>query len=130
MITFWFVINENEYCVTKIFLIFKICLTFSCFIFAAYNNLKQKFPWLSQAGLRLLNFLFMYDPHKRATADECLQSTYFKEAPFPMEAKMMPSFPQHRNNEKRIPENIAPALETSNNSSLTDMLQFSISSRK
>jgi len=95
-----------------------------------YNNLKQKFPWLSQAGLRLLNFLFMYDPHKRATADECLQSTYFKEAPFPMEAKMMPSFPQHRNNEKRIPENIAPALETSNNSSLTDMLQFSISSRK
>jgi len=95
-----------------------------------YNNLKQKFPWLSQAGLRLLNFLFMYDPHKRATADECLQSTYFKEAPFPMEAKMMPSFPQHRNNEKRIPENIAPALETSNNSSLTDMLQFSISSGK
>ena len=38
-----------------------------------YNNLKHKFPWLSQAGLRLLNFLFMYDPSKRATADECLQ---------------------------------------------------------
>lgn len=26
-----------------------------------YNNLKQRFPWLSAAGLRLLNFLFMYD---------------------------------------------------------------------
>lgn len=47
-----------------------------------YNNIKQKFPWLSSAGLRLLNFLFMYDPKKRASADECLESTYFKEMPF------------------------------------------------
>ncbi|VTJ69030.1 Hypothetical predicted protein [Marmota monax] len=31
-----------------------------------YNNLKHKFPWLSEAGLRLLNFLFMYDPKKRS----------------------------------------------------------------
>ena len=38
-----------------------------------YNNLKHTFPWLSAAGLRLLNFLFMYDPSKRATAEECLQ---------------------------------------------------------
>ena len=30
-----------------------------------YNNLKHKFPWLTAAGLRLLNFLFMYDPKKR-----------------------------------------------------------------
>ncbi|XP_072135941.1 cyclin-dependent kinase 10 isoform X2 [Mobula birostris] len=30
-----------------------------------YNNLKHKFPWLSEAGLRLLNFLFMYDPKKK-----------------------------------------------------------------
>lgn len=49
-----------------------------------YNNLKQRFPWLSPAGLRLLNFLFMYDPKKRATAEECLQSSYFKEAPLRM----------------------------------------------
>lgn len=46
-----------------------------------YNNLKQRFQWLSPAGLRLLNFLFMYDPKKRATAEECLQSSYFKEPP-------------------------------------------------
>lgn len=46
-----------------------------------YNNIKQRFPWLSAAGLRLLNFLFMFDPKKRATAEECLQSSYFKEAP-------------------------------------------------
>uniref|UniRef100_A0A2K5YPS9 Cyclin dependent kinase 10 n=1 Tax=Mandrillus leucophaeus TaxID=9568 RepID=A0A2K5YPS9_MANLE len=46
-----------------------------------YNNLKHKFPWLSEAGLRLLHFLFMYDPKKRATAGDCLESSYFKEKP-------------------------------------------------
>lgn len=49
-----------------------------------YNNLKHKFPYLSPAGLRLLNFLFMYDPAKRATAEECLQSSYFREQPLRM----------------------------------------------
>jgi cyclin-dependent kinase 10 len=62
-----------------------------------YNNLKTKFPWISAAGLRLLNFLFMYDPKKRATAEECLQSSYFKEHPLPCEPKMMPTFPHLRN---------------------------------
>ena len=61
-----------------------------------YNNLKHKFPWLSAAGLRLLNFLFMYDPTKRATADECLQSSYFREAPLPCDPGLMPTFPHHR----------------------------------
>ncbi|XP_046536171.1 cyclin-dependent kinase 10 isoform X5 [Equus quagga] len=46
-----------------------------------YNNLKHRFPWLSEAGLRLLNLLFMYDPRKRATAGDCLESSYFKEKP-------------------------------------------------
>lgn len=92
-----------------------------------YNNLKQKFSWLSQAGLRLLNFLFMYDPHKRATADECLQSTYFKEAPFPIDAKLMPSFPQHRNIGKGSNEKALEIGNPAGSSSLTDMLQFSIS---
>ena len=62
-----------------------------------YNNLKHKFPWISAAGLRLLNFLFMYDPTKRASAEECLHSSYFKEPPFPADAKLMPTFPHHRN---------------------------------
>lgn len=62
-----------------------------------YNNLKQKFAWLSVSGLRLLNFMFMYDPVKRATADECLQSVYFQESPLPCDPNLMPSFPQHRN---------------------------------
>lgn len=46
-----------------------------------YNNLKTKFPMLSSSGHRLLNFLFMYDPKRRATAEECLESSYFKEHP-------------------------------------------------
>ncbi|XP_008561664.1 PREDICTED: cyclin-dependent kinase 10 isoform X3 [Galeopterus variegatus] len=62
-----------------------------------YNNLKHKFPWLSEAGLRLLNFLFMYDPKKRATARDCLESSYFKEKPLPCEPELMPTFPHHRN---------------------------------
>ncbi|KAM7332310.1 cyclin-dependent kinase 10 isoform X2 [Alexandromys fortis] len=62
-----------------------------------YNNLKHKFPWLSEAGLRLLNFLFMYDPKKRATAGDCLESSYFKEKPLPCEPELMPTFPHHRN---------------------------------
>lgn len=46
-----------------------------------YNNIKHVFHWLSPAGLRILNFLFMYDPTRRATAEEALQSSYFKEQP-------------------------------------------------
>lgn len=84
-----------------------------------YNNIKQKFSWLSSAGLRLLNFLFMYDPKKRASAEECLESTYFKERPLrefehtyiylhfndstlffsrtACDPNLMPTFPHHRN---------------------------------
>ncbi|XP_054152927.1 cyclin-dependent kinase 10-like [Oppia nitens] len=69
-----------------------------------YNNIKYKFSWVSPAGIRLLNLLFMYDPTKRATAEECLQSSYFKENPLPCEPKMMPSFPQHRNLKREAEE--------------------------
>lgn len=62
-----------------------------------YNNLKNKFTWLSEAGLRLLNLLFMYNPQRRATAKDCLESSYFKEKPLPCEPELMPTFPHHRN---------------------------------
>lgn len=65
-----------------------------------YNNLRPNFPWLSDAGIKLLNQLFMFDPTKRATASECISSTYMKENPLPVEPAMMPSFPQHRNKRK------------------------------
>lgn len=62
-----------------------------------YNNLKNKFTWLSEAGLRLLNLLFMYNPQRRATAEDSLESSYFKEKPLPCEPELMPTFPHHRN---------------------------------
>uniref|UniRef100_A0A3P9H4W7 Cyclin-dependent kinase 10 n=1 Tax=Oryzias latipes TaxID=8090 RepID=A0A3P9H4W7_ORYLA len=62
-----------------------------------YNNLKNKFTWLSDAGHRLLNLLFMYNPLRRATAKDCLESSYFKEKPLPCEPELMPTFPHHRN---------------------------------
>lgn len=61
-----------------------------------YNNLRHKFSWLSDAGIRLLNLLFMYDPRKRASAEDCLDSSYFKEPPHPCDPELMPTFPQHR----------------------------------
>uniref|UniRef100_A0A8C6PSQ1 Cyclin dependent kinase 10 n=1 Tax=Nothobranchius furzeri TaxID=105023 RepID=A0A8C6PSQ1_NOTFU len=70
-----------------------------------YNNLKNKFTWLSDAGHRLLNLLFMFNPQRRATAKDCLESSYFKEKPLPCEPELMPTFPHHRN--KRA----APAAE-------------------
>ncbi|KAH8372256.1 hypothetical protein KR093_010775 [Drosophila rubida] len=68
-----------------------------------YNNLKTKFHMLGQAGRSLLNILFIYNPSTRATADECLTSKYFTEAPQPCDPRMMPTFPQHRNNVAPVP---------------------------
>jgi len=66
-----------------------------------YNNLKNRFPWLSSAGISLLNHLLMYDPSKRTTARSCLDFKYFKEAPIPCKPEMMPTFPHHRNKRKK-----------------------------
>lgn len=63
-----------------------------------YNNLKTKFHMLGQAGRNLLSILFYYNPSRRATADDCLSSKYFTEPPLPCDPRMMPTFPQHRNN--------------------------------
>ncbi|KAJ1521244.1 hypothetical protein ONE63_002929 [Megalurothrips usitatus] len=98
-----------------------------------YNNLKQRFPWLSSSGLRLLNFLLMYDPKKRATAEECLESSYFKEAPLPCEPKMMPTFPQHRNlKHKALPPNSNEDNGTSltNNLPISDLLGSLVKKRR
>lgn len=101
-----------------------------------YNNLKQKFPWLTAAGLRLLNFLFMYDPKKRATAEECLQSSYFKEIPLPCDPKLMPTFPQHRNMKKTgqtkdvtEPEPVA-VDQTNNLPAISDLLGSLVKKRR
>ena len=81
--------------------------------------------------MRLLNYLFMYNPEKRAKAEESVQSSYFKEAPFPLDPKLMPTFPQHRNKDKAVrqsnPESSAPSLTfDTNSSSLSDLLSLNI----
>lgn len=48
-----------------------------------FNNIAHVFGggYASTAAVRLLNLLLIFDPRKRATADECLGSSYFKESP-------------------------------------------------
>ena len=65
-----------------------------------FNNIKVTFPWLSDAGHRLLNFLFMYDPKQRATAKQCLESSYFKEPPLPCDPSLLPVSSQDQNEEE------------------------------
>ena len=62
-----------------------------------YNNLRHKFPWLTDAGITLLHQLFTYDPNRRIQAKTSLKSSYFKEKPLPVDPEMMPTFPEHRN---------------------------------
>lgn len=84
-----------------------------------YNNLKTKFQMIGPAGRSLLNSLFIYNPSTRGTAEDCLNSKYFTEPPqrkpslyiyynlflinsflfcVACDPRMMPTFPQHRNN--------------------------------
>ena len=72
-----------------------------------YNNLKVTFKSVSEAGIRLLTFLFMYDPKQRATAEECLESSYFKEQPFPCDYSLMPTYGPR--NEPHIPSVEGPS---------------------
>ncbi|CAF4424865.1 unnamed protein product [Rotaria sp. Silwood2] len=44
------------------------------------------------------------------TAEDCLRSSYFKEAPLPCENDLMPSFPQHRNQKSSSSNQNRPAL--------------------
>jgi cyclin-dependent kinase 10 len=66
-----------------------------------YNNVRHTFPWLSEPGVRLLNYLMMYNPSKRATAADGLDSSYFKQPPYPCEPELMPSFPRYRNMKRK-----------------------------
>ncbi|KAK2141393.1 hypothetical protein LSH36_1109g00033 [Paralvinella palmiformis] len=88
-----------------------------------YNNVKHSFPWLSQAGISLLNALFMYNPQKRATARDCLESSYFKEQPLPCDPDLMPSFPQHRNIKRRplTPQEDKNKLKRTDDASMIDI---------
>lgn len=58
-----------------------------------YNNLKQKFPQISDSAFDLLNKLLTYDPAKRLTAAEALNHPWFHTSPPPKDPDLMPTWP-------------------------------------
>lgn len=42
------------------------------------GQLRQKFPYITTAGIDLLSQLLTYDPEQRITAQEALEHPYFK----------------------------------------------------
>uniref|UniRef100_A0A1I8BLA8 Protein kinase domain-containing protein n=1 Tax=Meloidogyne hapla TaxID=6305 RepID=A0A1I8BLA8_MELHA len=56
-----------------------------------YNNIKAVFADRAPECLKLLNSLFVYDPKRRATAEQCLDNEYFRRSPLPCDPSMMPS---------------------------------------
>ncbi|KAH8269609.1 hypothetical protein KR018_010504 [Drosophila ironensis] len=68
-----------------------------------YNNIKSKFHMIGPSGRNLINILLIYNPKTRASAQECLNSKYYLEPPQACDPRMMPTFPQHRNNAATVP---------------------------
>nr|CAD2200453.1 unnamed protein product [Meloidogyne enterolobii] len=56
-----------------------------------YNNIKALFSDRVPECLKLLNSLFVYDPKRRSTAEQCLDNEYFRLSPLPCDPSMMPS---------------------------------------
>lgn len=67
-----------------------------------YNNIKQKYHWLSDVGIKLINELLTYDPKMRISAREARRCRYFREKPIPVEPEMMPTYPHLRNSKPQV----------------------------
>ncbi|TPX68509.1 hypothetical protein SpCBS45565_g03076 [Spizellomyces sp. 'palustris'] len=76
------------------------CKTFS-FANQPYNNLRSRFPYLTENGLNLMTKLLTYDPEQRITAEEALRHPYFTENPLPKDPSLFPTFPSKGAGEKR-----------------------------
>jgi cell division cycle 2-like len=63
--------------------------------------LRSKFPFLTSEGCKLLTGLLALNPEKRPTAQEVLDSKYFREDPKPKSTEMFPTFPSKAGQEKR-----------------------------
>ncbi|GIJ98737.1 hypothetical protein Aspvir_000857 [Aspergillus viridinutans] len=62
---------------------------------------RSKFPFLTNAGLRLLSSLLALNPSVRPTAQDCLSHKYFREDPRPKPKEMFPTFPSKAGMERR-----------------------------
>ncbi|PFH54621.1 hypothetical protein AMATHDRAFT_72399 [Amanita thiersii Skay4041] len=65
------------------------------------HQFRNKFQYLTSAGLDLLMSLLTYDPERRINAEEALQHPYFSEAPLPKHPDLFGSFPSAAAGEKR-----------------------------
>ncbi|KAJ7785986.1 Pkinase-domain-containing protein [Mycena metata] len=65
------------------------------------HQFRQKFQYLTSAGIDLLMSLLTYDPERRITAEEALQHPYFIESPLPKHPDLFGSFPSAAAGEKR-----------------------------
>ncbi|TCD66381.1 hypothetical protein EIP91_001430 [Steccherinum ochraceum] len=69
---------------------------------ASYGSqLRQKFPYITAAGVDLLSQFLTYDPEMRITAEEAMKHPYFSESPLPKHPDLFGSFPSAAAGEKR-----------------------------
>ncbi|KAF9954200.1 Cyclin-dependent kinase 10 [Mortierella alpina] len=61
------------------------------------NNLKNKFPKITDAARSLLSGLLTYDPKKRLSVKQALAHPYFIEAPPAKHPSLLPTHPEIRN---------------------------------
>lgn len=66
-----------------------------------HNNLRGKFPYMTEHAFDLLSRLLCYDPKQRITAEEALRHPYFSESPPPKDPSLFPTFPSKGAGEKR-----------------------------
>ncbi|KAJ3033441.1 hypothetical protein HDV00_006348 [Rhizophlyctis rosea] len=66
-----------------------------------YNNLRTRFPYLTENGLNLMTKLLTLDPSQRITAEEALRHPYFTESPPPKDPSLFPTWPAKSAGEKK-----------------------------
>ncbi|KAF9569720.1 Pkinase-domain-containing protein [Agrocybe pediades] len=84
------------------------------------HQFRQKFPYLTSAGLDLLMSLLTYDPDQRISAEEALQHPYFTESPLPKHPDLFGSFPSAAAGEKKRKAFESPTAPRGANHKLLD----------
>ncbi|KAF9328766.1 Cyclin-dependent kinase 10 [Podila minutissima] len=99
-----------------------------------FNNLKNKFPSITDAARSLLSGLLTYDPKKRLSVKQALAHPYFFEAPPAKHPSLLPTHPEIRNvqSESQREDNLKmkrqPPPEPTENSNNQRKRQSSIAS--
>ncbi|KAF8640862.1 hypothetical protein AX17_000510 [Amanita inopinata Kibby_2008] len=73
------------------------------------HQFRNKFQYMTAAGIDLLMSLLTYDPERRISAEEALQHPYFSEPPLPKHPDLFGSFPSAAAGEKRRKPFISPS---------------------